>query len=260
MKSPNNNLLNLATNSQSLQNRAAGNQQFSSADFNGWVKDLFEPYSMDSVLDICCGTGNQLVIYAEKSVKSITGLDISSQSIEKAQQRLIGYQGDLNLVSASMEDYLSNSPDNSKDFISSFYGLYYSKNINKTCQQVHNVLQTNGHFLICGPYGNNNASLFSLLEKYYTLPEFVTYSSATFMEETLAPILSSFGMSLEENFFVNTISYPSTDAVISYLKSSTFFNDKYINEIKSDLNQHFENHTSFAVEKHVMALIAKKNT
>lgn len=260
MKSPNDTLLNLATSSQSLQNRAAGNQQFASADFSGWVKSLFDHYTMNNVLDICCGTGNQLIIYANKSVQSITGLDISSQSIDKAKDRLNEYQGDLDLVSAPMESYLAKTPKSSKDFISSFYGLYYSQDINETCLHIHNILQTNGHLLVCGPYGKNNASLFSLLEKYYALPDFVTYSSATFMQETLAPILSELSMSLEEQYFVNTISYPNTDAVITYLKSSTFFNEKYCNEIEKDLNQHFESHSSFDVEKHVIALIAKKIT
>ena len=259
MKSPNEALLNLATSSKKLETRAAGNQAFSSSNFNSWVNSLFEQYSMNNVLDICCGTGNQLVIYAEKSVRSITGLDISTQSIEKAKQRLIDYEGELNLVSTSMEEYLSGCKKNSKDFISSFYGLYYSQNIEKTCQQAHNILQNNGRLLVCGPYGNNNESLFSLLEKYYTLPEFVTYSSATFMQETLSPILSNLGMSIEEKHFVNTISYPSTDDVLNYLSSSTFFQDKFYNEIKNDLDKHFENYLSFDVEKHVMALIAKKN-
>lgn len=79
MKSPNEALLNLATSSKKLETRAAGNQAFSSSNFNSWVNSLFEQYSMNDVLDICCGTGNQLVIYAEKSVRSITGLDISTQ-------------------------------------------------------------------------------------------------------------------------------------------------------------------------------------
>ena len=260
MKSPNSDLLNLATSSQSLQNRAKSNQQFSSSDFNGWVKSLFEDYKINNVLDVCCGTGNQLVIYAEKSVKSITGLDVSAQSIEKSQQRLNKYEGDLTLVTAAMEEYLATNPDNSKDFISSFYGLYYSQNIEETCQQIHRILETNGNFLVCGPYGNNNASLFSLLEKYYTLPEFVVYSSTTFMKETLSPILSKLSMSLEEKYFVNTISYPDTESLITYLKSSTFFNEDYHDEIIDDLNEHFKTHTVFKVEKHVMALVAKKNT
>ena len=251
-------LLDLAASSQNLQNRAAGNQRFASADFSAWVNSLFDNYPMNSVLDICCGTGNQLVIYAEKSVESITGLDISAQSIEKAQQRLESYQGELTLVASAMEDYLSATPSNSKNFISSFYGLYYSKDIAETCQQAHRILSDNGHFLVCGPYGNNNASLFSLLEKYYTLPEFVTYSSATFMQQTLSPTLTALGMTLENKTFVNTISYPDTDAVLSYLKATTFFNENYLENIKQDLDKHFESHDSFQVEKHVMALIAKK--
>jgi len=260
MKSPNSDLLNLATSSQSLQNRASSNQQFSSSDFNGWVTSLFDNYKVNNVLDICCGTGNQLVIYADKSVESITGLDVSAQSIEKSQQRLEKYDGNLTLVTASMEEYLATNPDDSKDFISSFYGLYYSQNIAETCQQIHRILETNGHFLTCGPYGNNNESLFSLLEKHYTLPEFVVYSSTTFMKETLKPILLELSMSLEEKYFVNTISYPNTESLMTYLKSSTFFNEDYHDDIVKDLKEHFKKHTTFKVEKHVMALIAKKNT
>ena len=259
MKSPDKALLDLATSSQNLQNRAAGNEQFSSADFGAWVTGLFDAYPMNNVLDICCGTGNQLVIYSKKSIASITGLDISEKSISKAKERMSNYKGSLHLVASAMEEFLMNSPSNSKDFISCFYGLYYSQNIKETCQQISKILSPQGHVLVCGPYGDNNYALFSLLEKYYKLPEFVTYSSSTFMQQTLAPELTNLDMTIDYQYFVNTISYPNTAALMQYLKSTTFFNDEYYDQIKSDLDKHFIENDSFDVEKHVMALIAKKS-
>lgn len=258
VKSPSKALLKLATSSQNLQNRANGNQQYASADFGSWVEQIIDNYDKTNVLDICCGTGNQLVIYAKKPIKSITGLDISTQSIEIAQQRLVDYQGDLTLVTSAMEDYLSTVPHSSKDFISSFYGLYYTNDIEKTCLQIYQTLQPQGHFLVCGPHGDNNNSLFKLLKKYYSLPELVTYSSSTFMLQTLAPILEKLAMQLEYQYFVNTISYPNVDAVMKYLQSTTFFNKQFYQEIKSDLDLHFKENNSFDVEKHVMALVASK--
>lgn len=258
MKSPSKALLKLATSSKNLQNRANGNQQYASADFGTWVEEIINNYEKHDVLDICCGTGNQLVIYTKKTLNSITGLDISAQSIEVAQQRLANYQGNLTLVTSAMEEYLDTLPHDSKDFISSFYGLYYTENIEKTCQQIYQVLQPQGHLLVCGPHGDNNNSLFNLLKKYYALPELVTYSSSTFMLQTLAPILKELTMKLDYQYFVNTISYPSVDAVMKYLQSTTFFNEQFYQEIKHDLEQHFKENKSFDVEKHVMALIASK--
>jgi ubiquinone/menaquinone biosynthesis C-methylase UbiE len=259
VKSPSKELLKLATSSQNLQNRANGNQQYASADFGTWVENIIDSYDKSNVLDICCGTGNQLVIYAKKPLSSITGLDISEQSIEMAKQRLADFPGNLTLVTSAMEDYLDTVPHRSKDFISSFYGLYYTSNIEQTCQQIYNTLQPQGHFLVCGPHGDNNNSLFNLLEKYYSLPEIVSYSSSTFMLQTLSPILEKLSMKLDYQYFVNTISYPSVDSVMKYLQSTTFFNDKYSKEIKDDLDLHFKENTSFDVEKHVMALVATKN-
>jgi len=258
VKSPTKALLKLATSSQNLQNRANGNQQYASADFGTWVENIITHYEKNNVLDVCCGTGNQLVLYAKQPIKSITGLDISTQSIKVAQQRLADYSGDLTLVTSAMEDFLNTVPHSSKDFISCFYGLYYTKDIEKTCQQIHQILEPKGHFLVCGPHGDNNNSLFSLLRKYYSLPELVTYSSSTFMMQTLTPILEKLAMKLEYQYFVNRISYPSVDAVMQYLQSTTFFNDQFHQEIKSDLEQHFKESKSFEVEKHVMALVASK--
>jgi len=258
MKSPNEQLFDKAISSKNLQNRALGNQQFASADFTLWVQELLESYPKTDVLDICCGTGNQLVIYAKAQLNSLAGLDISEESIKQAQLRLSDYQGDLSLTAQAMEEYLAEAQSNSKDFISSFYGLYYTTDIENTCQDIHRILAHKGHLLVCGPYGDNNESLFSLVTKYYPLPELVSYSSSTFMLQALDPILKKLGMTVEYKYFVNTISYPNTEALMSYLSSTTFFDENYAQKIAADIDNHFKSHTSFDVKKNVMALIATK--
>eukprot|EP00736_Rhodelphis_marinus_P008734 Rmarinus@m.26206 len=55
--------------------------------FNNWIKGCListyvEPYSI--VLDLCCGKAADLKKYADRNIRSMLGVDIASESIEKA--------------------------------------------------------------------------------------------------------------------------------------------------------------------------------
>ncbi len=54
-----------AVNSDFLKNRSSINKGFASADFEGWVEYIVRDIKSNNILDICCGTGNQLVLYAK---------------------------------------------------------------------------------------------------------------------------------------------------------------------------------------------------
>ncbi len=255
-------LFEKATSSKNLTERSSSNQQYASNDFTSWSNSLVNNISFSSVLDVCCGTGNQLVLYCSRpQVSLMAGVDISKQAIETARERLqkIGQNKRLILKTTKMEDMFRNSELKyiKFDLISCFYGLYYSNNVKNTLSDMIEHISASGTILIVGPYGRNNASLFDLVGRHFRLPELVVSSSRTFMEEEVLPFLSK-RCEMEQKIFVNKICYPNPESLIDYWKASTFYFPEYENKVSADINTYFLYHKEFVVEKHVMAIIAKR--
>lgn len=156
--------------------------------------------------------------------------------------------------------FFSDAVSKSKfDLISCFYGLYYADNVALLLDKGAEYLTDNGHILIVGPYGENNKEFFNILEKYFELPELVYRSSCTFMEDEVLPVLTN-RLKIEKKYFSNKIKYPNADSVMNYWKSTTFFNEKFEKNVQDDLEIHFRSNNEFIIEKHVMAIIAKKSS
>ena len=248
-----------ATATGGLEGRAGANQRFGDADFDGWIHDWLDPLPASSVLDLCCGTGNQLVLYgARPESRRIVGVDLSTESLEKARGRLTEMEttAAFELHGFELDETFSTPElaDQTFELISCFYGLYYAQHPDNVLRSATKSLAPGGAIVVVGPYGDNNASLFALLENYLELPELVVRSSTSFMEQEVVPVLEE-RLAVRRETFVNRVRYPDPDAVMTYWRASTFFDAKHADAIESDVKKHFDDHDEFAVEKHVMAAI-----
>jgi len=254
------NLMASVTKSQNLQQRAMENKRFGTADFSGWVDSLLSSVTYKSVLDVCCGTGNQLVLFAAKEdIDRICGVDLSAESLEIARERMAG-QGvgkRTSLFQVGMEEMFAEPELASEKYelISCFYGLYYARDASDVLEQMQDHLTNDGAILIVGPYGENNASFFELLSRHFSLPELVVRSAATFMENEVYPVLAE-RAPVTRRTFVNPIRFPDPSTLINYWRSSTFFSAEHEAAVVADIRKHLEQHGEFVIEKHVMAYLS----
>lgn len=254
-------LMERAIKSGNLQERANGNKKYGSSDFSGWTREQIDKLQFQTVLDICCGTGNQLALYAERAeVTDMVGVDLSKESLQMASERLkdLGFKGNVKLLDCPMEEMFSvKQIANLKfDLISCFYGLYYAKDVNTVLKQAVDHLAPSGEILIVGPYGLNNRSIFDILSRYFTLPELVTRSATTFMEAEVIPCLSKIA-DVRTETFVNRISYPSVEEVMEYWQASTFYEEEFHDAVQMDIEDQFRENGQFVIEKYVMACFGR---
>lgn len=257
----NNQLMQRATSTNNLKERADVNQSYGVNNFDEWVDSVLDKIQFASVLDICCGTGNQLVKYVKRNNNtSLIGVDISEESLQTADARLksIGAKK-YSLKTIAMEHLFEDQEIDSRafDLISCFYGLYYSRDTTKTLEQMLAHLTAKGTILVVGPYGNNNANLFNIIERHFTLPELVRRSSSTFMEFEVVPLLSKH-LIVNTETFVNPVRYPNQKVLMDYWRASTFFSPVHENAVLRDIEEHFAGHGHFVMEKHIMACIASR--
>lgn len=249
-----------AVSSSNLSGRIDANKRFAGADFEAWMRGLVADLDTTRVLDICCGTGNQLVLYAGKpDCAHLAGLDMSSDSLDAARQRIAGtdFSGTLDLRAGDM-DATFDQPgirDGHFDLISCCYGLYYANHVRALLDDALLHLTAHGRLMIVGPWGANNQSLFDLLRRHITLPELVVRSATSFMVEEIMHHLGSRVPVHTENF-VNPVRYPDVDAVLAYWRRTTFHDAAAEDAVRADLEARFAETGAFVVEKHVMAIIA----
>lgn len=243
-------------NTEHLINRYKTNQMFGKNNFDEWTDKLITDIKFKSVLDVCCGTGNQLVKYMRPGTV-VTGIDISKEALKIAEGRVKG----VNLINVAMEDMFVHPDikDKSFDLISCFYGLYYSKDVNKTLCEMLEHLSESGIILIVGSIGQSNESLFSVLRKYYDIPEFVTKSCSSFILSDVVPTLDKL-CSVRTKYFHNEIVYSKASDLMDYLRSTTYFKEEYTDDVKQDIEKIISLRGNFIVKKEVMAVIAQKRT
>ena len=161
-----------AVKSNFLQKRSTGNKQFAALDFDGWVESIINEMSFSNVLDICCGTGNQLILYSHNSKNSkLIGVDLSHDSLQIAEKRLniSKSNNQLDLILGKMDETFSLDGvyQEKFDLISCFYGLYYADNSELLLNRAIENLNSQGNILVVGPYGDNNKAFFDILLKYF---------------------------------------------------------------------------------------------
>lgn len=107
------------------------------------MKEMLPNLNGKKILMLGCGTGEETVILQsfEASLENITGIDLSSKSIEIAKKTY----PDVKFVIGDM----NNLPfeNDSFDFVYSSLAIHYSSTPDKVYEEVYRVLKPNGLFL-----------------------------------------------------------------------------------------------------------------
>ena len=243
--------------------RSAANRRFGDADFDGWVRGWLDALPAGVVLDLCCGTGNQLVLYASRpECLRMIGVDLSPEALAIAGERLESTRTNAQyaLIEAELDTAFAEPALEGRAFdtVSCFYGLYYARDPASVLRSAYQHLAPGGAIVVVGPYGDNNASLFALLQRHFELPPLVLRSAGSFMTGEVVPALRETGAAVTAEKFVNRVRYPDATSVMQYWRASTFYEPAHEVDIARDLDAHFSGHDEFVVEKHVMAALARK--
>lgn len=253
-----------STDSSFLDTRLSINRKLGTNNFDEWSESLLKSLNMvgcSNILDVCCGTGNQIKKFqAILSPKLIVGVDISQESLEKIKENnrtnnLLLVNTDIDLINVNRQ-----INDFKYSIISCFYGLYYSQNTSKLLDTLTSLLELNGRIVIVGPYGDNNKSVFDLLGKIYTIDKNIIDSCTSFMEkEVLGYFQEKKDMfTVEIKTFVNTVKFTNTQDLYSYIKNTTFYKEQYDSKIVKDIQDTFSTQNNFDICKHIMAIIITK--
>ena len=107
------------------------------------MKELMGNVSSKIVLDLGCGFGEMGKYLLEEKCKHYTGVDVSSNMIEKAREELSAYENST-LLKNSVEDFIFR---HQYDLIISSLAFHYIEDVQSVFQKVFLNLNANGKFI-----------------------------------------------------------------------------------------------------------------
>lgn len=103
----------------------------------------------DVVLDIACGLGyGSYIVYHNSLASSVLGMDLSESGIKYAQANYSSKSVQFKVGNAQS---ISEIPDNSVDFITTFETIEHLPEPEKYLAELHRVLRPSGRIMICAP-------------------------------------------------------------------------------------------------------------
>lgn len=245
----------MSTDSEKLAKRIQAHEKYSEYDINEWIFGILKIKDNESVLDIGCGTGKQLIPATKKTKSLVVGVDASKESLESIEKAIGKKNPNVKLVLSSMEDMQEKFRKFPKfDIIISCFAIYYSKNPAKTIIQLRGILKEGGRFFICGPGINNNKALLDLHSKIGKLPKM----HKGFFENFAIPFLKEKFKKAEVYKFENPLTFPDLNSLTEYWLSYSIGDKNKIEQFKKAAKKKFENEKKFTTVKEVIGVLAFK--
>ena len=237
-----------------LEFRIRVHEKYSKYDINEWIFNIIKIKGDESILDVGCGTGKQLIPITEKTRGLVVGVDISKESLDYTKGALKNKNSNVKLILSSIEgmyDLLKNFPN--FDIIISCFAIYYSKDPKETLLRFKKLLKYNGRVFLCGPSVNNNKALLELHGKVKELPKM----HKGFFENFAIKFLRRNFKKVEIYKFQNPVTFPDVESLAQYWLSYSIGDRNKLSKFKRVAQEHFRD-GAFTTVKEVVGVLAVK--
>lgn len=249
-----------ATQSELLEQRIAENKASQEIDLATWIFDRVRVRPGDRVLELCCGTGGQTLSLLDRVGDQgiVVALDLSKAALETLTSKAGRHRSRLACVEGGLDDFAlavkqAGVQEESFDLIFCAYGLYYSRDPQRTLQEARSQLKRDGRIAVIGPFGPNNKPLFDMVRSSgVVIAEPVVFSSELFMLQTVLPWAAQNFESTLIHTMVNPVRWANPERMMNYWQNTTFYDSERRSQFERLVRAHFAEHQEFVNEKWVM--------
>ncbi len=209
--------------------------KYGGRDIDTWMLDLIQLKKGDTILDVGCGAGKQCFSYYKHldGEAKITGGDVSDELLSQAHQENKKINNAIRFMSLNFNKPFD-LPDNTFDFESCCFAIYYAEDIPFTIREMHRVLKSGGRLFSSGPMPENKKLFYDVIREATgkTIPPMP--GSSRYGSQILASMRSTFSK-VDVHLFENPLTFETAEPFVEYTRASlsedrklwtSFFNDK----------------------------------
>jgi ubiquinone/menaquinone biosynthesis C-methylase UbiE len=251
----------LGTDAAALRRRLDAHQKFARLEINDWILDRTQPRSGESVLDLGCGSGKQLLAVAVRigAAGRALGIDASEDSVEAARAGAAAAGlAQVEVRTGRMEELESVLPAEARFSLAlACFSLYYAPSPELVLEGVRRRLVAGGRAFVCGPALANNAEFLQFVDAVVPRPaqRLRRDDSLRFMEETAPPLFSRLFPHVEESTFENPVEFPTPDDLVQYWRSYHLYSPAHEDAFADAARAHFAREGRFVTRKVVRGVL-----
>jgi SAM-dependent methyltransferase len=195
-----------------LEQRLACNRT-APGSFRRFVERLLQVRADDSVLDLGCGLGEQLIPAVEMAARAV-GVDVSGEMLEALRKRLP--RANAELVQGDMDALAELGLRGPFSLAYSVYSIYYSRDPARLVRDVAARLAgPRARFVVVAPDLLNNHAWYADLGTLFALPEAVLDSVRVCRDTVLPALLDAFP-DVRCASFRSDVEFASVDELMRY--------------------------------------------
>jgi len=160
----------------------------------------------------------------------------------------------LGKMEEMLNDYALGAMKTSFDWVTCTYGLYYSEHPLKTLSDMKELLKPDGRLCIIGPARENNKEFFDFVGSISKIPDPVLFSSNGFMDEAVIPTCINLFNHFDTYEFRNEVVYPDIEGLLSYWRSTTYYNPEIAPKLELLLLDHFRKNETYRIKKEALGV------
>lgn len=213
--------INYQETSKDLLKRIDIHEKYGARNIDSWNLEVLKPQPGYKILDVGCGAGKQCFLYSDytKGLADITGGDFSEELLAKAHAKQTE-RGDKN-INFQFLDFNKTFAfgNNTFDFVSSAFAIYYASDLQFTFSQAHRVIKPGGHLFVTGPLPENKHMFYDIIKEAtnQTIPPMP--GSSRFKSDIFNTISAIFSKT-ELLTFENPLTFPRVSPFIDYVRAS----------------------------------------
>jgi len=201
--------INYQETSRDLLMRIDIHEKYGTRNIDAWNIEVLNPQPGFKILDVGCGAGKQCFLYSDHTQRQaeITGGDFSEELLDKARAKL-AERGDKNVGFQFLDFNKAFAfPDNTFDFLSSAFAIYYATDLKFTFSEAHRVIKPGGRLFVTGPLPENKKMFYDIITEATGQPIPPMPGSSRFKGEIFNTISEIFAKT-ELLTFENPLTFP----------------------------------------------------
>lgn len=209
--------------------------KYGGRDIDSWMLDLIQLKKGDVILDVGCGAGKQCFSYYKylNGDAKITGGDVSDELLSQAREENKKINNAVTFMHLDFNKHFE-LPDNTFDFESCCFAIYYAEDIPFTIREMHRVLKPGGRLFSSGPMPSNKQLFYDVIREATGKIIPPMPGSSRYESGILASMRETFSK-VDVHIFENPLTFETAEPFIEYTRASlsedrklwtSFFNGK----------------------------------